>query len=177
MIEVEAKAKIMDVNSFLEKAGKIGKFNGKEKKIDDYYTLESKRAYPQKSLRIRKRKGRYEINFKKRISSFNKVQAKKETEFFVSDIDNFLYLIRDFGFKKWLRKEKETWLFEIKKNFHIEINKVKSLGWFVEVEYLCDNANIHMARKYVEKIMKTMGISRKNYIKEGYTKMLWEKMN
>jgi len=34
--------------------------------------------------------------------------------------------------RKWLRKEKRCEIYTIKKNFHIELNHVKNLGWFVE---------------------------------------------
>ena len=175
MIEVEAKAKIKNLKNIRAKARMIGKYIGKEKKIDDYYTLERLKKYPQKSLRIRKINGFYQVNFKQRISYINGVYAKKETEFKISDINDFLALIEDFGFKKWLRKEKETELYKIKKNFHIELNKVNGLGFFAEVEYLCDKNDIEKARKEVLRAIKELGINKKELVKEGYTKMLWNK--
>ena len=125
MIEVEAKVKISSPDEFRKKIKLIGKYKGKEKKVDDYYTIEELNQYPKKSLRIRRRKGFYEINFKQRVSYDHSVYAKKEVEFKVSNLDGFLNLIKDFGFKKWLRKEKKTELYQNNKNFHIEINNVK----------------------------------------------------
>ena len=40
MIEVEAKIRISEPDKIRKLAGKIGKFKGRVKKIDDYYTLE-----------------------------------------------------------------------------------------------------------------------------------------
>ncbi len=175
MIEVEAKIRISNSKKVIKKIGAISKYQGTERKVDDYYTLEDLSHYPRKSLRIRKRGGFYEINFKHRLSYINGVHVKKETEFRVSNIDGFLNLIRDFGFKKWLRKEKITKLYKIRDNFHIEMNNVKGLGWFLEIEYLTDKKRIEKARIEVLKFVRKLGFKEKDLISEGYTKMLWDK--
>lgn len=178
MIEVEAKIAISanEVDDIRKRAGKIGKFKGKIKKVDDYFTLEPGGRYPRKSLRIRKADGYRIINFKERISLKSGIHAKKETEFKVSDIKGFLALINDFGFRKWLRKEKETESYEIKKDFNIEINKLKHLGWFLEIEHLVDNKNkVGDARKEILEIINKLGLRGRKIVKEGYTKMLWDK--
>jgi adenylate cyclase class 2 len=173
MIEVEAKVKVSDPSYFRALAVKLGKYKGTELKVDDYYSLE--KGYPEKSLRIRHRNGKYEVNFKKSISYRDGIHAKKEVEFKVAEIHDFILLITNFGFKRWLRKEKESEIYEINKNFHIEINHVKKLGWFVEVEYLCDVQHIDKARACVKEAMRFMGFKPGNFIKEGYTKLLWKK--
>lgn len=175
MIEVEAKIKISDVGEFRKRAQALGRYVGEERKSDDYYTLESLDKYPKRSLRIRKTGRNYVVNFKQRISYKNSVHAKKEVEFRVSDIAGFLALIENFGFRKWLRKEKATELYEIGKNFHIEINNVRGLGWFVEVEYLSSLASVGRARRRVFEVIKKLGASEKDIVKDGYTKMLWDK--
>ncbi len=175
MIEVEAKIKISTPSEFREKIKKIAPFIKKEYKIDDYYTLESLKSYPKKSLRVRKRGKIYEINFKQRLSYINRVHAKNEHEFIVNNIIPFLDLIKDFGFKHWLRKKKITELYNISKNFNIEINSVENLGWFLEVEYLCEMNGIRLARKKVLEIISKLGINKKDIVQEGYTKMLWDK--
>ena len=175
MIEVESKARIINPEKIRVLAQKIGHYKGKERKVDDYYTLERGKKYPEKGLRIRKRSGFYEINFKQRISYKKGVFAKRETEFKVSDISGFLRFINDFGFKKWLTKEKYTELYEIKRNFHIELNHVKKLGWFVEVEYLSNLKDVKSAAKEVRAVLEKLGINKKDIVKEGYTKLLWDK--
>ncbi len=175
MIEVEAKAKIFKPRAFIERARRLGIFKGRERKLDEYFSLESLRKYPKESLRIRKRKGFYEVNFKRRISYVKGVYAKKEVEFRVSDIKGFLSLIQNFGFKKWLIKEKESEIYELKKNFHIEINTVKGLGSFIEVEYLALPSEIKKAREEVLEVMSKLGIGENEIVKEGYTRMLWDK--
>jgi adenylate cyclase class 2 len=177
MIEVETKIRVSDVNKIRDKLKSLGKYEGKESKTDDYYTLEPLESYPKKSLRIRKKKGFYEINFKRRISYDSGIHAKKEIEFKASNIADFILLIEDFGFKKWLRKEKETELYKIKNNFHLELNKVKGLGWFLEIEYLADEnkRSIQNAEKEVARIIRELGVRNSEIVKDGYTKMLWDK--
>lgn len=176
MIEVEAKLKISNPDYIRKKIKSLGKFVGVQKKVDDYYTLESLGYFPKKSLRIRHKDNVYEVNFKKRISDTDKVYAKNETEFQIKNIDSFVNLILDFGFKKWLRKEKTTELYKIKNNFHIELNNVKGLGWFIEVEYLCNKSDIKVARSSVLKIVEDLGFHKKDIVQDGYTKLLWNKM-
>ncbi|MBI5804391.1 class IV adenylate cyclase [Candidatus Pacearchaeota archaeon] len=176
MIEVESKIKVRNPKEIRRRIRDFAKFSGKEEKIDDYYALNTNH-YPKKSLRIRKRKGIYEVNFKQRISYKKGIHAKKESEFNVSDIKNFVELIKDFGFRKWLRKEKLSEVYTIKKNFHVELNKVKNLGWFLEVEYLAEENEIAEARREVVRIMRLLGLKKKDVVKEGYTKMLWDKIH
>jgi len=174
MIEVESKVKIKNPEAFRKKIRALAKYKGKVKKVDDYYTLEPKSHYPKKSLRIRKLNSHYQINFKQRELYLKGVHAKKETEFTASKIEDFLALIKDFGFRKWLTKEKITYLYQIKKNFHIELNNVKKLGWFLEIEYLTVPSKIKQARREILKVMEKLKISKKDAIKDGYTKMLWD---
>jgi len=176
MIEVEAKIQMQNPSKYREKIKHLANLKFKEKKIDDYYTLESLKGYPQKSLRIRKHEKFYEINFKQRISYINGIHAKNEEEFRVTNLPHFLDLIKDFGFKQWLRKEKMSEIYEIRKIFHIEINYVKHLGWFLEIERLCySKKQVANARQNILQIIKKLNIDKKDIVKEGYTKMLWDK--
>jgi len=176
MIEVETKISVKNPNAVRKKAKTLGRYTGTETKIDDYYTQEKTGNYPKKSIRIRKVNGSYIANFKQRLSYNKGVHAKRELEYRVENIKDFLGLIKDFGFRKWVRKEKRCEIYRIKRNFHIELNHVKSLGWFAEIEYLVKNeSSINQARKEVFELMKKLGFGEKDAIKRGYTKMLWEK--
>lgn len=175
MIEVEAKVKVGNLEGLRDRIKKIARFARREKKVDDYYTLESRGRYPKKSLRVRRKKNYHEVNFKQWLSYKKGVYAKKEVEFKVSDLPGFYELLEDFGFRRWLRKVKDTELYKIKDNFHIELNYVKNLGWFMEIEYLCRENEIGKARHEVLNVLKKLGVGRKNIVKKGYTRILWEK--
>src|SRR3989338_784209 len=101
MIEVEAKVKIDDPVALRAKVQAMGEFLGVLIKIDDYYTLESVHTYPRKSLRLRRIEKMYQLNFKQSISFNHCIHAKKETEFTVGNIDDYLAFLKEFGFKKW----------------------------------------------------------------------------
>jgi len=176
MIEVEAKIGISDPKLFRSKIKKLARYVKKEKKIDEYYTLESLKSYPKKTLRVRELNGHYEVNIKHKISYVKGVHAKREVELrsYTKDLPNFVKIIKDLGFKKWLKKEKEVEIYNIKKNFNIELNKVKRLGWFLEVEYLSELKDVKKARREVLRVIRKLGVEEKDVIKTGYTKMLWD---
>ena len=178
MIEVESKVFIENPAEIRRRAKTIGRYTGIELKVDDYYTIDNLRQYPRESIRVRKVNGFYITNFKKRLSYEDGVHAKDEIEHKVDNLEGFLNLMKDFGFKQWLRKEKKCEIYQIKHNFHVELNRVKGLGWFVEVEYMVRRkSQIKSARKQVVKVMKELGFKERDAIKSGYTKMLWEKKN
>lgn len=179
MIEVESKVSVKPsmIGKIRTRAREIGKYARKEFKVDDYYTLESLDSYPEKSFRIRRADGYYVINYKNPISYEKGVHAKNEVEFKVSDIKDFLKTIKDLGFRKFVRKEKRCEIYKIKKNFQIELNNVKNLGWFVEIEYLTNAAGIGKARDEVARVFKMLGFGEKDIVKKGYTKLLWDKMH
>lgn len=177
MIEVESKIFVENPNAIRERAKMLGKYSGTELKIDDYFTRESIDRYPKESMRVRKVNGFYITNFKQRLSYEHGVHAKKEIEHIVKDIRSLMRVMAAFGFRKWLRKEKRCEIYEIKKNFHIELNYVKKLGWFVEIEYLVKKVSqIKSARQEVVRVIEALGLDERDAIKKGYTKMLWEKM-
>ena len=46
------------------------------------------------------------VNFKKRIEETKEIDAKNEVEFEIEKVEDFLKLLDEFGFKKWVKKEK-----------------------------------------------------------------------
>lgn len=173
-IEVESKIKVEDVVLARKKVKEIAKFVRREHKIDEYYTLQ-KKGYPEKSLRVRKNGNKREVNFKEWMSYKKGVHVKKEVEFDVSDVRDFFELLGNFGFRKWLMKDKKTELYEMDDGIHIELNNVKGLGWFIEIEILCRESAVNEARKKIIKIRKKLGFGKKNIEKRGYTKLLWKR--
>jgi len=173
-IEVEAKIplKEKDILNVKKRIKEIAKFVKREEKKDDYYTLEYFH-YPEKSLRVRNKGKVREVNFKKRISFKKGIYAKKEVQFEISDIKGFFELINDFGFRKWLNKEKVTELYRTKTGVNIEFNHVKKLGWFLELEVLCPLKDVNTAREKIVDVRDKLGFSEKDCESRGYTKQLW----
>lgn len=172
-IEVESKVRVDDLPEARKRIKKIAKYVKTEKKIDDYYSLNPLKGYPKKSLRVRDKGRKCVVNFKQRIWYKDGVWAKKEVEFGISDIDNFHDLLKEFGFIKWMRKEKKTELYKTKEGVMIELNYVKKLGWFIELEVLCKENEMKDAAKRINKIRKLLNIKKEEIEKKGYTKLLW----
>ena len=175
-IEVECKIKVDNVKEARKRIKQIAKFVKIENKIDEYYSLKSG-VYPKKSLRVRNKGEKREVNFKQRLPFKKGIWAKKEVEFEVSDLDNFFDLLDDFGFKKWLKKEKRTELYKTKNGVNIELNYVKRLGWFIELEILCKPTEIKKSREKIEEIRRKLAFPQKNIEKSGYTSVLWRLKN
>jgi len=171
-IEVETKIPIKDLSDVRKRVQKIAKYVKKETKKDDYYSLEYFQ-YPEKSLRLRDRGSVREVNFKSRKGYAKRVYAKKEVQFQISDVKGFFELIEDFGFRKWLHKEKTTELYVTKNGVHIEFNHVKKLGWFLEIEVLSSPRNVASARKKVVAVREKLGFKESDCEPRGYTKQLW----
>ena len=172
-IEVESKVKVYNVDDLRKKIKEIAKFICIENKIDDYYTINHGKNYPKKSLRVRDKGHRVEVNFKQPLYYKKGIWAKRESEFEVSDLKNFFGLLKDFGFRKWLRKEKRTELYKTHDGVNIELNHVKNLGWFVEIEFLASEGDVKMAMKKVDAVRRKLGLSNKDVDKLGYTKEIW----
>ncbi len=182
-LEVETKVAIPkgEVKALRERIKKIATFKKEGKKSDDYFAIQ-KKGYPKKAFRIRAMKDTYEVTFKKWLKNYwsKEVVVKQEFEFKLSgkeEVKNLLALFKDLGFSEWIKKIKynETYTHKKDKRLSIEINNVKHLGYFMEIEYLATKSEIKTARNKIMKALKELDIP-KNWIDNtGYTKMLWYK--
>lgn len=185
-LEVETKVPLdsKEVASLRKKILKIAKFKKKTNKEDDYFAIPRKgrgiiRRYPKKAFRIRDDGDSYVINFKRWLRKYwtNAIVVKEEFEFETRNPDKFLALMTDLGFKQWLKKFKisEAYTYKKNKKVNIEINQVRHLGYFMEIEYIAKKRELKKAIRLVEDILQELGINPKDVHNKGYTKMLWEK--
>jgi predicted adenylyl cyclase CyaB len=180
-LEVETKVKVEDVDKLREKIKKIAVLKKKEIRGDDYFALHGER-YPRKAFRIRFDGRKYVVNFKKPLKKFSKdlIVVKREYEFELNDvkhIDNFLALLKEFGFKEWVKKKKHTESYAYKQDerVHIELSKVEHLGNFMEIECLVDPKKLNGARKKISEVLEILGVEKKDVDNTGYTMTLWKK--
>jgi len=186
-LEVETKIKLDDseVQALREKIKKISVFKKKGTKKDDYFAIKRRfrrNAYPKKAFRIRAMKDEFEVNFKKWITPLwtNDIVVKQEYEFKLrgkDEVQDLLALFKDLGFEEWVKKIKsnETYKYKKDKRLSIEINKVKHLGYFIEMEYLCHKGELDKARRRIREVLKILDIKPYQIDNTGYTKMLWYK--
>jgi len=185
-LEVETKVRVQNPSSLRKKIQRIAKFEKKETRGDDYFAIRRRRfginCYPKKAFRVREKPDKYEINFKKWLKKLwdKDIVVKQEFEFSLKnkeDVDELLALFRDLGFVEWIKKRKtsESYTHKKDKRIVIEINHVKHLGYFMEIEYLCQPHEMEIAKKKIRQTLEQLEINPKDIDNTGYTKMLWKK--
>ncbi|MCA9487956.1 MAG: class IV adenylate cyclase [Nanoarchaeota archaeon] len=184
-LEVETKVKVKDPDSLRKKIQKIAKLEKKETRSDDYFAIQGKwrrYKYPKKAFRVRKKPDKFEVNFKKWLKKFwdKDIVVKQEFEFVLKgkeEVEDLLALFKDLGFEQWIQKRKKSESYKHKKDprIVIEINEVKHLGYFMEIEYLCQPYEMIKAKRKIRETLKELEIDPKDIDNTGYTKMLWRK--
>lgn len=183
-LEVETKVKLHDsqVPALRKRIKEIATFKKKGQKADDYFAILKDDQYPKKAFRFRTMKDGVEVTFKRHLKKYwtPYVVVKKEFEFTLTkkeDRESLMELFEDFGFREWVKKIKrnETYKHKKDKRISIEINFVKHLGYFMEIEYLCQKKDMQKAINRIMRTLKELNIDLKHVDNMGYTKMLWEK--
>ncbi|WKD01040.1 class IV adenylate cyclase [Borreliella americana] len=170
MFEIESKAFIppKELKRIIKLANKKFKFIKEEIKTDIYYSNQKK------IIRIRKLNTLEKIvTFKKKIldNNNNNIEINKEIEFKIDSINNFLILIKELKFKKLYKKLKKSLIYQAN-NLNIEINEIKNLGFFLEIEKIIKNQNdIDLAKKEIDNIINQFGL-KKNLETRPYSELL-----
>ncbi|WNY64330.1 class IV adenylate cyclase [Borreliella americana] len=174
MFEIESKAFIppKELKRIIKLANKKFKFIKEEIKTDIYYSNQKK------IIRIRKLNTLEKIvTFKKKIldnnnnNNNNNIEINKEIEFKIDSINNFLILIKELKFKKLYKKIKKSLIYQAN-NLNIEINEIKNLGFFLEIEKIINNQNdIDLAKKEIDNIINQFGL-KENLETRPYSELL-----
>ena len=72
-------------------------------------------------------------------------------------------------------KKSESYIYKKNTKVNIEINEVKNLGYFIEIEYIARKEEVKKAMYTIRSILKELGIKSNEINNKGYTKMLWKK--
>ncbi len=169
MFVIESKAFIppKELKRIIKLANKKFKFIKEEIKTDIYYSNQKK------IIRIRKLNTLEKIvTFKKKILDNNHtVEINKEIEFKIDSINNFLTLIKELKFKKLYKKIKKSLIYQTN-NLNVEINEIKNLGFFLEIEKIINNQNdIDLAKKEIDNIINQFGL-KENIETRPYSELL-----
>ncbi|ABH01995.1 class IV adenylate cyclase [Borreliella afzelii] len=169
MFEIESKAFIppKELKRIIKLANKKFKFIKEEIKTDIYY------SNPKKIIRIRKLNTLEKIvTFKKKIlDKNNAIEINKEVEFKIDNVNNFLILLKELKFKKLYKKIKKSLIYQTN-NLNVEINEVKNLGFFLEIEKIINNQNdIDLAKKEINNIINQFGL-KENLETRSYFELL-----
>jgi len=173
--EVETKVHVKNPGELRARLAALGKRKGIVDKRDTYYYLPGKRMPPHQKIRVREKGTTIEVNVKESESYIQGVHVKKEVECVISDKDNFIELLKKLGFVLYMPKHKRTELFTTKDGVNLELNYVNRLGWYLEIEILCEKKDIASARKKIVALRNQLGFSMKDVEKRGYTHELFDK--
>ncbi len=183
-LEVETKVNVYNPKAMRARLQKIARFVKKETKGDDYFAVRLNKGmkYPKKAFRIRNKPDEIEINFKKWLKRYwsKDIVVKQEFEFKLkgkAEVEDMLALFRDLGFVEWMKKRKysEEYVLKTDKRVIIEMNRVEHLGWYLEIEYLCQPSEMQIAKKKIRKVLKLLEINPEHINNIGYTRMLWDR--
>jgi predicted adenylyl cyclase CyaB len=171
--EVETKIKVKDANEMRKKIKSFAKFYKKIHKEDVYFREKSdNKGYPKRTFRIRKENGSYILNHKEGAWP-RLIYSKKEFEHKIKNLEKAKAELKKKGFIFFCKKIKDCEVYKYR-GASIELNKVKHLGWHVEIEVLCNKKKIKSAKEKIKKIMKLLNVKNKDIETKGYTVVLYE---
>lgn len=181
-IEVEIKIKIKDFKKIRDKLQNYGKLSKSIKQIDEYYVpyhrdFFAQKPFPIEWLRIRTNPDKtifeYDKSIHKNTDGEQEYAEEYETE--ISRPDELRKILKFLDFKKatTVKKEREIWDCD---NFEICLDKVKDLGFFIEVEAKGNFKNPAEAKRACYDFLNKLGVNatKENIINTGYPVLLLE---
>lgn len=183
-IEVEIKIKINNFRGIKNKLQKYSKLVKLIKQIDEYYIpchkdFFKQKPFPVEWLRIRTNPDRtifeYDKSIKKNANGEQEYAEEYETE--VSRPDELKKILKFLSFKTVITVEKEREIWDCD-DLKICLDKVKDLGFFIEIEATGNFKNPKEAKEACYGFLNKLGVNatRKNLINTGYPVLLLEKI-
>ncbi|MDO8498490.1 MAG: class IV adenylate cyclase [bacterium] len=171
--EIEIQVNIKKIQPLLTFLKKKGQFKGKKRQVDTYFIPAHRDFRAQRPinewLRLRDTEGKFSINYK----NWHRDEEGKSThcdeyETKVEDLKKLkkIFQVLDFEEIVEVDKERATWVY---KDYEIEIDKVKGLGDFVEIEYIGKKAvdPKNAAREMIQ-FLKDLGCQGVRLNQQGY---------
>ena len=129
-----------------------------------------------KAFRVRKDGDGCIITIKeKRIEAG--IETNLEREFTTSSLELFTWFVEDLGcIERIVKKKKGYWY--VLNEVNLELSFVEDLGWFLEVEKLCESGDQQehaAAREEIQRVLAEFGIPKDRIEPRYYTDMLMEK--
>ena len=179
MIEVEIKAKIQNHKKALEKIMDIGgKYSHTEIQRDIYFNGES-RDFRDTDEALRIREIPVGDDFKliltyKGPKLDSQTKTRKEVEVEIDDKEKMTEILISLGYKPSAIVNKVRRIFKYDE-YTITVDKLKSLGYYMEIEYVTDNEeDIGIIQEKIFDIFNKLGIN-DGFEKTSYLELLEEK--
>jgi len=184
-IEVELKAWVDEPEKVRRRVARLARFERELREHDLYFTFADTRGYQVQRFRLRTIRGKNMVTVKIPSGSRKGVEANREFEFEISDPAAFKVFCREFGFRVLIEKHKQVRRYYYrppKKLFArpvtIDLNQVRHLGNFIEIETLVDSQNqIPKASKFLQSLLDILGVPRSKIEPTAYTELLYAKIH
>jgi len=171
MYEVEAKVRLTraDFERLKKEVPKIATFKKHVSNRDRYFPLNKNFA-----LRIRQQNKAAVLHLKKKKIEKG-TEINQEIEFNIRSASKMMNFLKKIGIHLPLKKEKEGDIYQWN-NMQIELNFVKGLGPFLEIETIVQSESaIPKAKKALRGLFKKLGFSPKDFESKYYLELLEEK--
>lgn len=175
-LEIEKKAWIESAEETEKKVSSLMEFLKDDEKHDVYYFSGDKKNIDYRNdpiFRIRKNKSGIFVTFKKRELS-GQTEINKETEFEIINPDKMHELFIYMGYEILVEKHKLSRVYKYK-DANVEINTVRDLGSFIEVEVVCgDESGKQHAIDLIDEVFEILKIDKNKIEDRLYIDMLLE---
>jgi|GEM_PF-6506514 len=167
-MEIEIRAKID--KSLLEKLKPDPAyiFSGQETQKDTYFKHSSD-AERRLVLRIREEQGGATLTFK--AKAVGQDTAWPDVDLPLSKPKDLENILRSSGYVEVVTIQKTRWSFR-HSELEVNIDEIKDLGWFVEIEGRGTEQKRQDIEKQIEALLKDLGISEKDVVREGYVPLM-----
>lgn len=172
-IEVELKFPLLNTQDLIKKLNSITQPIKEGDYQKDIYYIPTHRNFLDKKpvsewLRLRESNKGTSLDYKKWYNeNGNKTVSCDEFETKIENIEALKRIFKNLNFKEIIivKKLRSIWNY---KNTEIAIDKVKELGYFIEIEAKGNFANIEKAKKHLYEILKELGAEVGEQDFEGY---------
>lgn len=180
--EIELKLPLtkLQFQSILKRLNKDAKPLGGSNHKDHYFTPKResflKAKYPYEWLTVRERDGKILLNYKHWYPVNTKYTTHcDEYETIVANAEQAIKILEALNFEQFIVVEKVRNTFNFQAKFEIAMDRVKGLGYFIEVETIKDFGSVEKARDEILQFTKSLGLSRTKTVPGGYAAALMRK--
>ena len=180
MLEIEAKVWLTDKginpDSILQVLKEICEFVGHKKKHDWYFAKKGEtrdlKDIMDEIFRLRDENGVFIVNRKDHVM-VDGFESNKETEFIVDNKESFFDFVKGLGYELAFEKGKDAQIFK-KGDFLFEFNRVDPLGYFLEIEKVCegDTCDMQKEKKLLEDAFALFGLSSADFESRRYLQLI-----
>lgn len=180
-IEIRIPLEKKDFNKFKKELSKITKLKKKHREIDEYFNPPHrnflKPKYPFEWLRVGKRGEKVIFTYKHYYPEDAREHIycdEYETE--IKDFESFRKTLLSLNFRPLVIVDKEREIYFYKSKFKITLDKVRELGYFIEIESLKNLRRHEESKNKVLDFAKKLGLGPFKRDERGYPYLILKKI-